>query len=197
MLKTLAMPAWMLAALVAVPSMSVFGQEVVSEGPPCTQVEARQFDFWIGHWDITAKSRPPGSEQWIPNDTWIQTHVRTDLSGCVLIEESIDTIGGDTLVVGLSMTSYNRHLGKFQQLWADQKGYTWEYVGEWEDERMVLYLEPTTADGESLVPFEKTTQLRMVFGEITARSLVWRYEYSTDGGRTWTSTHEALYQRRE
>ena len=37
----------------------------------------------------------------------------------------------------------------------------------------------------------------MVFGEIKEDSLVWRYEYSTDGGHTWTSTNEAVYKRRK
>ena len=40
-----------------------------------------------------------------------------------------------------------------------------------------------------------TTQIRMVFDEIEADRLVWRYQYSTDGGRTWTSTNEAVYTR--
>ena len=65
------------------------------EGPPCSQTETRPFDFWIGEWDVEAKNRPPGSEQWTENKTWTRTRVRSDLSGCALIEESIDKIGSE------------------------------------------------------------------------------------------------------
>ena len=180
---------------VALP-LTALGQTEPSHSAPCSQAEARQFDFWIGEWEIQAKERPPGSDQWTENKSWIRTRVRRALSGCVLIEESIDKVAYDTLVVGMSLTSYNIHLGKYQQLWVDQQGSTWEYVGGWEDESMVLYLEPTTSSGESIVPFEATTRIRMVFSEIARNGLVWGYEYSTDGGHEWTRTNEAVYSRR-
>ena len=41
------------------------------------------------------------------------------------------------------------------------------------------------------------TQIRMVFDEVEEERLVWRYEYSTDGGRTWITTTEAVYTRIE
>lgn len=173
------------------------GQGADSEVPPCTQAEARQFDFWIGDWDIEAKRRPPGGGQWVPNEVWVGTRVRPDLGNCVLIEESLDINGADTLVVGMSLTSYNVHLGKYQQLWADRKGNALEHVGALEDGRMVLYLEPTASDGEALTALKPTTLIRMVFEDIEADRLVWRYEYSVDEGHTWTGTSEAIYTRRK
>jgi len=157
--------------------------------------EANAFDFWLGDWTIQARERPPGSQDWQKNTTWIQTHVRSVLAGCAIIEESIDQKGSDTLIVGMSMTSFNSTLGKYQQLWVDQNGFTWEYVGNWEGEQMVLYLEPATANGEATVPFQKTTLIRMVFREISDDRLVWSYEYSVDEGESWTSTNEAVYTR--
>jgi len=184
-----------IVVLLAVLPMTALGQAVPSDPSPCASAEARAFDFWIGDWEIEARDRPPGAEHWTKNETWFRTRVRSDLSGCVVIEESIDKVGADTLVVGLSMTSYNVHLGRYQQMWIDRQGNTLEYVGGREGERMVLYLEPTASSGEPLVPFQKTTQLRMVFDEITEDRLVWRYQYSTDEGNTWTSTNEAVYRR--
>lgn len=112
------------------------------------------------------------------------------------MEESIDDVAGDTVVVGMSLTSYNRHLRNYQQLWVDDKGFSWEYLGGREGKDMVLYLEPTASNGAPIVPFQPTTQIRMVFSEITETRFMWRYEYSTDEGYTWTPTNEAEYRRR-
>ena len=171
----------------------LLAQTASRENTNCQKASA--FDFWLGDWNIQARERQPGSQDWQENSTWIQTQVRSVLAGCVIIEESIDKLGSDTLVVGMSMTSFNSTLGKYQQLWADHNGFTWEYIGDWEGEQMVLYLEPSTANGESTVPFQKTTLIRMVFKDITAEGLVWSYEYSVNEGKSWTSTNEAVYTR--
>ena len=164
---------------------------------PCSGKEHRQFDFWIGKWSIQARSRPPGEKSWNVGKSWIMTRVYPDLSGCAIIEESIDRVENDTVVVGKSLTSYNSILGKYQQMWVDNKGNVWEYTGSMEGEDMVLYLEHTTAGGEQLVPFKKSTQIRMVFKEISKSGFTWSYEYSTDGGKDWNGTNEAIYKRIE
>lgn len=184
--------AWLLLLVPAV----VQAQPDVAQSTACLEPQARQFDFWIGDWDISAKSRPPGGGAWAANTAWVRTQVRAVLGGCALIEESIDDVVGDTVVVGMSLTSYNRHLRTYQQLWVDSKGFSWEYLGGREGEDRVLYLESTASNGARIVPFQPTTQIRMVFSEITETRFVWRYEYSTDAGRTWTRTSEAEYRRR-
>ena len=159
---------------------------------PCSE---HAFEFWIGGWRIEARNRPPGAEQWTKNAAWIKTNVRSALTGCIVIEESMDVSDADTVIVGMSITSFNTYLNKYQQLWVDQNGFTWEYLGGWEGENMVLYLEAASSDGTRAVPFQETTLIRMVFGEIQRDRLVWRYQYSTDEGRTWVSTNEAIYTR--
>ena len=183
-----------LAAMLILTS-AAYGQAESAENA-CAAPEAQAFGFWAGEWDIQARQRPPGTDQWTENDAWIRTRVRSMFAGCVVVEESIDVAGSDTVVVGMSMTSYNFSLGKYQQLWVDQNGFTWEYIGNWEGEKMVLYLEPAAASGEAQVPFQRTTRIRMVFDEIEENEFVWRYQYSTDEGYTWTSTNEAIYTRR-
>ena len=173
------------------------GQASTPTELPCSHAETRGFDFWIGEWDIDARNRPPGVDEWSRHETWIRTVVRSGLSGCVILEESIDVIDGDTLVVGMSTTAYNAHLGEYQQLWIDGQGNIWEYLGNWEDDQMALYLESTSSDGTRQTPFLESTRIRMVFADIEDDGLTWRYEYSSDGGHTWTSTSEANYRRRD
>jgi hypothetical protein len=167
-----------------------------SESEPCAQPEARQLDFWIGQWDVRARMRPPGSKEWFDNETWVGTNVRAVLGGCAILEESIDREGDATVAAGMSLSSYNPVLGRWQQMWVDRAGKTFEYVGEFGEDRMVLHLEHTTASDERMVPFLPKTMMRMVFKNITAAGLVWSYEYSTDQGETWIATTEAVYSRR-
>ena len=163
----------------------------------CIGKEYKYFDFWIGDWTINSRSRPPGSDTWSSNKTWIMTRVYSDLAGCAIVEESIDKVGSDTVIVGKSLTSFNKYLGKFQQMWVDTSGNSWEFIGGMEGDNMILYLEPISASGESLVSYNKETQLRMIFKEITKNRFIWEYEYSTDGSKTWISTMEAIYTRLE
>lgn len=163
----------------------------------CEAPEARQLDFWVGEWVVDARMRAPGVEAWTPNETWVATRVRADLGGCVIVEESVDRGESGTVVVGLSMSSFNSHLGQWQQVWMDNKGETFEYVGGLEGADFVLYLEHTTSTGDRVVALQPTTLMRMVFKNISKDRLVWSYEYSTDEGRTWTATNEAVYTRRK
>ena len=163
----------------------------------CEDPEARQLDFWVGEWNVDARMRAPGVEEWSPNQTWVATRVRADLGGCVIVEESLDRGETGTEVVGLSMSSYNSHLGQWQQVWMDNKGQTFEYVGGLEGDDFVLYLEHTTSAGDRLVTLQLATLIRMVFRDIEKKRLVWSYEYSTDEGRTWKATNEAVYTRRQ
>ncbi len=101
----------------------------------------------------------------------------------------------DTVIVGRSITAYNNHLGKYQQTWVDNAGNIWEYLGGMEGANMILYLEHTTADGTQAVGFKSSTLIRMVFSEISQTVLLWSYEYSVDGGKTWTVTNQATYTR--
>ena len=161
----------------------------------CSATEHRQFDFWLGEWEIHARNRPPGAAEWQDNETWVRTRVTAILDGCAIREESIDRVDGEEVVVGTSVSAYNSHLRKWQQLWVDRQGAVWEYVGGMQDGEMALELEHRSSSGERQTPFEESTRIRMVFTVVGADRLEWRYEYSTDEGATWIATNEAVYTR--
>ena len=53
---------------------------------------------------------------------------------------------------------------------------------------MVLVGEPFERDG-------KRVQMRMVFTDIAASSMLWRWERTVDGGATWTPQMLIEYRR--
>lgn len=63
------------------------------------------------------------------------------------------------------------------------------FVGEMKGSDMVLVGEPRTADGV-------TTVMRMIFTEIAAGSILWRWEASRDGGATWSPRMLIHYTRK-
>ena len=77
----------------------------------------------------------------------------------------------------MSGSTYNAQLGKWQQTWVDNQGSYLDFVGDFEDSKMVLQRSATVGGKEVLQ--------RMVYYDIRKDSLMWNWERSEDGGKTW------------
>src|SRR5579872_7532679 len=75
-----------------------------SAAAPCASTEYRQFDFWLGDWDVFERS--DGSRV-------ATARVRSILGGCVLLEEYRDLNGQG----GNSFTLYDASRGVWHQTW--------------------------------------------------------------------------------
>ena len=77
--------------------------------PPktCSMPEHRQFDFWIGDWDVQVSGQPAGTNT-----------IQLILDGCVLQENWTGSKGG----TGKSFNFYDSAKGKWQQTWVDNTG---------------------------------------------------------------------------
>src|SRR5215475_13918500 len=94
------------------------------QAKPCgAKPEYRQFDFWIGEWDVEAGGKPAGTNS-----------VRLILGDCVIFE-NWKGAGGMT---GKSFNIYNAAIGKWQQTWVDSSGNALEFYGEFKDGAMRL-----------------------------------------------------------
>src|SRR5436190_13603543 len=84
---------------------------------PCAQdPNYRQFDFWIGDWDVFGvKGKKAGD-----------SHVELMLDSCVIYENW--TSAGN--YAGKSFNTYNSAIKKWQQTWVDDKGGLTEYFGD-------------------------------------------------------------------
>jgi hypothetical protein len=137
--------------------------------------EARQFDFWLGDWDVTWGDGERGRNQ-----------VTAILDGRVVLE-NFDGQPASPLR-GMSVSVYNPALGLWQQTWVDNQGNYWAFAGRFADGRMVLSTE-VLRDGRSV-------RLRMVWFNLGPAALDWNWERSNDGGQTWTVLWQLHYARR-
>src|SRR4051794_2136070 len=119
----------LLAKLIAVASLfclvgtNALGQS--SNPASCTSSEYRQFDFWIGDWDVFESGSSTSS-----------AHVRVDriLGGCVLREHYEDS----TALVGESLTTYDTSRKLWHQTWVTNRGRLLTIEGSQKDGSMVL-----------------------------------------------------------
>ena len=141
---------------------------------PCSTPLQRQFDFWIGTWDVTDPAgKFAGTNRIEPAD-----------GGCVLTESWSSARGGYT---GRSLNSVGND-GRWRQTWVDSSGLRLELVGGVVDGKMVLEGE-TPATGAGALPVKN----RITWSPEPERRLRQHWETSADGGKTYTTAFDGMY----
>lgn len=142
---------------------------------PCSTPEARQFDFWVGEWNLTWGQDGKGTNS-----------VKSIFDGCV-IQENFD--GRPSIdLLGMSISLYDARKEMWKQTWMDNGGGYFDLFGKFEDGKMTLVCEKN---------FEgKPILLRMVFHDIKENEFVWDWERSDDNGETWEMRWQIFYQRK-
>jgi hypothetical protein len=146
------------------------------QAPPCTQAESKQFDFWVGEWSLRWGKDGKGANV-----------IQRALNDCVIME-SFDGTPAIPLK-GMSVSTFNARLNKWQQTWVDNQGGYLDFVGEYRDGRMVLQRKATVGGKEILQ--------RMVWYNITQDKLDWNWERSEDDGKTWKTMWQINYTRKK
>ncbi|HXE76407.1 MAG TPA: DUF1579 family protein [Candidatus Xenobia bacterium] len=144
--------------------------------------EFRQFDFWVGEWELTW----PGSETSGGKAGRGRNRIERALGDCVIVERFDGTPA--MRLQGMSVSTFNRRTGKWQQTWVDNFGSYLDFAGEFKDGRMVLVREAVAPDGKHFLQ-------RMVWKNIQPDSLDWSWERSDDGGQSWRVLWPIHYQR--
>jgi hypothetical protein len=156
------------------------------EESPCSSPEAAQFDFWLGEWELASRMRTgPGEEDW--QEGTASNRIEKTLDGCVILENFDGRPA--TELIGMSVSTWNSRLGKWQQTWVDNQGGYLDFVGRFKDGRMVLSRE-TVRDGKKILQ-------RMVFDNITENSLDWAWQSSEDEGKSWKLLWHLHYTRKK
>jgi hypothetical protein len=148
---------------------------------PCSAPEFRQFDFWVGDWDLTWPGQNGQPEQHGSN------HVVSEFGGCVIHENFSDR--AEPPFQGASVSTFTPKLQKWQQTWVDSQGSYLDFTGEFKDGGMIL-------SREAVGPAGKKFLQRMVFKNIKQGSFDWSWESSADGGATWKVMWPIHYQRK-
>lgn len=138
--------------------------------PSCTEATFRQFDFWLGRWEVsTADGTVIGHNR-----------ISSIAGGCALLEEWTGTDGGS----GKSLISYLPDQGHWRQFWVSSDGSHTDRTGGPDLGGMVL--SDSSADA---------TQARNVLVPVSADELRQQEQVSTDGGLHWTTVFEGVYRR--
>lgn len=141
---------------------------------PCSAALHRQFDFWIGAWDVVG-----------PAGKFAGTN-RIELAdgGCVLTESWSAAGGGYT---GRSLNSVGSD-GRWRQTWVDSSGLRLELVGGLVDGKMVLEGE-TPASGAGKPPVKN----RITWSPEPEGRVRQHWETSADGGKAYTTAFDGMY----
>lgn len=143
---------------------------------PLAPPEAREFDFWVGEWNVTDMNGQPAGT----------SRVDKILNGFVLQENWTSVSGGS----GKSWNTYDRNTRRWRQHWVDDSGRVVDYVdGVREGNRLTVTTRQTGPDG-------RTHPSRMTFFDIDPTHVRQLGEASTDGGVTWTPTFDLMYTRK-
>lgn len=143
--------------------------------PGCTTAQQRQFDFWIGDWDVTVGGQPAG-----------RNRIERILEGCALLENWTGAGG----MSGKSLNFYDAQRGQWHQTWIDDRGGSLGLDGTFADGKMVL-------NGSKKNPASgKTTFNRITWTPLPSNQVRQLWETSSDG-KSWTVAFDGLYSRRK
>ena len=146
------------------------------KGPPCSSAAYRQFDFWLGEWEVqTPKGTPAGENK-----------VEKILDGCAL-RESWTSVDGSH---GSSLTGYDAPASRWTQTFVDDLGMVLVLDGEFRDGKMTLSGRRSASRGSS-------TLNRIVWQKMEGDRIRQRWEQSGDDGRNWTILFEGIYSRKK
>jgi len=148
---------------------------------PCLHdARFREFDFWVGDWNVTPTNGPPP-----PSPS--RNRITLEEDGCI-VQEHWTGAGGST---GQSFNLFDRSIGKWRQTWVDNGGGQHDYAGSLVKGNMVLEgTTPNPNGGLGRVP------TRLTLFHISKDSVRQFSESTADSGKTWTVNYDLLYVRR-
>ena len=140
---------------------------------PCEAPEFRQFDFWIGEWQVMKPDGPLAGTN----------SIRREYGGCVL-HERYQTPKGYT---GESLNTYDPGRQRWHQTWVDVSGTLLLLDGGLQGRDMVL--EGSTTDAKGAVTRHRITWTPNPDGTVRQH---WQ---STDAAGAWVTAFDGLYRR--
>jgi hypothetical protein len=143
----------------------------------CSAPEYRQFDFWLGEWNVyDPKGQIQGTNR-----------ITRELGGCVLQERWV--AAGPVAQEGSSFNTWSPAAKRWHQTWVDSTGGFLLLDGVFENGVMTLRGEMPARSGG-------TVRHRIAWSALAGGRLRQFWERSTDGGQTWTVAFDGTYVRR-
>ena len=139
---------------------------------PCAAAQHRQFDFWIGEWDVTQNGKSAG-----------RNSIRSILSGCALSEEWSGTGG----FKGNSLNFYDESTKRWHQTWIDSQGQSLMLEGTLVDGAMVLQTIDAAADAP---------RHRITWTLLSDKSVRQLWQTQEKAGAEWKTAFDGRYTAR-
>jgi hypothetical protein len=141
---------------------------------PCTAAEHRQFDFWLGEWDVVVAGKPVNRSRITP------------LFGACGIREEYWAGGGS--YQGSSFNMYDAPRKVWHQSWVDNQGGVLVLEGGLRGISMVL-------EGKQPGPQGGEQANRITWTPNADGTVRQHWEVSVDGGRSWATAFDGLYRK--
>jgi hypothetical protein len=141
---------------------------------PCDDALHRQFDFWIGRWDVTDKGKVIAASV-----------IERFADGCGILESYTQLDGYS----GKSINFYDPAAKRWRQQWIDSLGNSSEWNGEFRGGAMRFDGEAHRADGRKAVR-------NMTFTPLPDGNVRQASDLSPDGGKTWKPGYDFVYVRK-
>lgn len=155
-----------------------FSAEAQPGTRPCsTDTTYRQFDFWIGEWEVYGSNGKAGNSK-----------IELILDSCIILE---NWISARPPYAGKSFNTYNSANKQWQQTWVDNSGGSTEYLrGHGGKGMIIFYADKNTGqDGKNFLR-------RLTFYKLSNDKVRQHGERSDDEGKTWTTEYDLEYRRK-
>ncbi len=159
-------------------------QAIVAKLMPCAGPEYKQFDFWLGDWDVRSVAGQPLGHN----------HITKQHGGCVLLEQWEGAAGGS----GSSFNVYDQATKQWHQFWVDATGTNWLSSDK---QGNPVTLRGGIHDGAMVLSSHADTLPSIGLTRVTWRPLPdggvrQTFESSSDGGKTWRVSFDGFYKKR-
>jgi hypothetical protein len=149
-----------------------------ARGVGCTGAESRQFDFWVGEWDVTTS----GTNVLVAEST-----ITMDDQGCDILEFWRPFTGAH----GHSINAYDSSDRKWHQMWVDATGRVTPYAGTFHDG--VMYLDNL---GPPPPGAPANLRRRMNFQQLDPNTVRQWGERFDEHTQSWAIAWDLTYHRR-
>jgi hypothetical protein len=161
------------AVLLGAASTAAHAQATASS---CQRPEHRQFDFWIGRWDVY----PTGKDKLVAHSL-----IESPYGGCVIREHWMPLDGTE----GGSLNTYDPANGHWHQIWMDAANARVSFDGGYAGGKMILTGPWMGAQAPGQVGL-----VRMTYSPLDGGSVRQFGEISTDQGASWKPFFDFTYK---
>jgi hypothetical protein len=147
---------------------------------PClTNPVYRQFDFWIGDWDVYGINGKKAGD----------SKIELILDSCIILENWKSANGN---YAGKSFNTYNSTTGQWQQTWVDNAGGSTEYLeGQLDGTKMIFRTKPFSFSNDTVAV------RRLSFYHLSRDKVRQHGEITKDNGASWKTEYDLEYRRRK